>query len=692
MRTRRPPTHTGWHSWLSSLRDPRARCCRTVPTAGRTAFYHETVFKVTTETVVQLCSVRRTPKGALCYHSWACTVSSSSPVCPSGPGGNLHSYARPPPSVPSRAVSPPRGQCRERRRNRVRLTSGFSKCWEFAFKQLDLHQLKYAGCPSYCHFHAWPSEVVGFFHRRAVNAAPPCRPNRRCLTTKTWAGASPGLQLSGTAFSKVDARTDARTLTHALAVDPQLSCRSLPAGTHLRFHCGPNVEWQDVEDLDSAEEDLAEEERSTSLKVRPHMDRQAWSLKVLQSVKPCSTFFFFCRVTAQKACSWWSTLRSSCPGRLSCSWPSTLAYLDTPHWPRAASWITPSTSKTKVWLLGGAKRCAGVPTWRTRLRSVCFPSRLDLLLSQPDRGASWDTVPRTGSGGVVPPSGTQRCQTRRQLVGLRENQEVNETTADTQWKWSEDEAWNIHGFILSSSAMTSLLWTTPPSTCWVVWPGGGGPPSPAVEPFPQTDACQKVLNFKTPNFVNICKNRTDKLRILFYFVSILFSIQSNPIVSICSISNRLLQSQSPRRSSSEDGQNPERQRSCSSRGQQCHTHEVQAANERLHAVCQEISCGIHANVPGQRQQVGVNWVCEKGVMLKPTSYNSQHFAQPALNKAFLYLTRSSLLLCSQSSRWVRLIVLLEQGGFGWDRPAGAKNKCGYKSQNLCEKSLNKAQL
>lgn len=141
------------------------------------------------------------------------------------------------------------------------------------------------------------------------------------------------------------------------------------------------------------------------------------------------------------------------------------------------------------------------------------------------------------------------------------------------------------------------------------------------------------------------------------FVSILFSIQSNQIVSICSISNRLLQSQSPRRSSSEDGQNPERQRSCSSRGQQCHTHEVQAANERLHAVCQEISCGIHADVPGQRQQVGVNWVCEKRVMLTPTPYNSQHFARPALDKAFLYLTRFSLLLCSRSSRWVRLIVL-----------------------------------
>lgn len=42
---------------------------------------------------------------------------------------------------------------------------------------------------------------------------------------------------------------------------------SLSPGTHLRFHGGSNVEWQDIEDLESAEEDSADEERSTSLKV-----------------------------------------------------------------------------------------------------------------------------------------------------------------------------------------------------------------------------------------------------------------------------------------------------------------------------------------------------------------------------------------------------------------------------------------
>lgn len=55
----------------------------------------------------------------------------------------------------------------------------------------------------------------------------------------------------------------------------------LPSGTHLRFHSGSNVEWQDVEDLDSAEEDSGDEEQSRSLKVHHrgslwlHLDCQA---------------------------------------------------------------------------------------------------------------------------------------------------------------------------------------------------------------------------------------------------------------------------------------------------------------------------------------------------------------------------------------------------------------------------------
>lgn len=118
--------------------------------------------------------------------------SSSSPVCPSGPGGNLHSYARPPPSVPSRALSPPRGQCRERRRNRKS-----SECGSAVSTKSSLSDDEDMGWSF-----SWPPTVWHCFLK----------------------------------------------------------------GTHLRFHCGPNVEWQDVEDLDSAEEDATEEERSTSLK------------------------------------------------------------------------------------------------------------------------------------------------------------------------------------------------------------------------------------------------------------------------------------------------------------------------------------------------------------------------------------------------------------------------------------------
>lgn len=34
--------------------------------------------------------------------------------------------------------------------------------------------------------------------------------------------------------------------------------------------------------------------------------------------------------------------------------------------------------------------------------------------------------------------------------------------------------------------------------------------------------------------------------------------------------------------------------------------QVQATNERLHAVCQEVQGGVHADVPWKRQQVGPN--------------------------------------------------------------------------------------
>lgn len=55
-------------------------------------------------------------------------------------------------------------------------------------------------------------------------------------------------------------------------------------------------------------------------------------------------------------------------------------------------------------------------------------------------------------------------------------------------------------------------------------------------------------------------------------------------------------------SSSEDKQKAEHQ---PSKGRQ-RVLQVQATNERLHVVCQEVQGGVHADVPWKRQQVGPN--------------------------------------------------------------------------------------
>lgn len=118
-------------------------------------------------------------------------------------------------------------------------------------------------------------------HRRAVNAVLQCQPNPLCQTTKTWAGASPGPPPPGTAFSKVGTSTHKRWHAGIIWVTTTghkrpLSQRSysLFPGTLLRFHSGSNVEWQDVEDLASAEKDFTHEEQSASLKV--HYARSLW--------------------------------------------------------------------------------------------------------------------------------------------------------------------------------------------------------------------------------------------------------------------------------------------------------------------------------------------------------------------------------------------------------------------------------
>lgn len=45
-------------------------------------------------------------------------------------------------------------------------------------------------------------------------------------------------------------------------------CSSLSPGTRLHFHSSSNIEWREAEDLESAEEDSADEEQSRFLKVR----------------------------------------------------------------------------------------------------------------------------------------------------------------------------------------------------------------------------------------------------------------------------------------------------------------------------------------------------------------------------------------------------------------------------------------
>lgn len=60
-------------------------------------------------------------------HLRACVTFSPPAVCLSSTSTNLHSYARPPPPLPSGTVSPPRGHVRERRRSRVETASSKRK-------------------------------------------------------------------------------------------------------------------------------------------------------------------------------------------------------------------------------------------------------------------------------------------------------------------------------------------------------------------------------------------------------------------------------------------------------------------------------------------------------------------------------------------------------------------------------------
>lgn len=116
---------------------------------------------------------------------------------------------------------------------------------------------------------------------------------------------------------------------------------------------------------------------------------------------------FFFRLLGLKVCSWWITLRSCCLVRLSCSWPLTPGHSDGPVWLHGVNSITLSTWKIKV----------GVTVMIPSQHGACvfilsyffFFSRLVVILSQPDCGASWDSLLRHEGWRHVSPSRTQRC-------------------------------------------------------------------------------------------------------------------------------------------------------------------------------------------------------------------------------------------------------------------------------------------
>lgn len=139
--------------------------------------------------LTQLAHIATGPQSPLLQE---CSHSGSPSACQSSTSSNLHSYARPPLPVPSRALSPPRGDGRERRRSRKS-----SECGSAVSTRSSLSD----------------DEDMGW--------------------SFSW---------------------------------PPTAWHCFLKGTHLRFHSGCNVEWQDVEDLESAEEDSGDEEQSRSLK------------------------------------------------------------------------------------------------------------------------------------------------------------------------------------------------------------------------------------------------------------------------------------------------------------------------------------------------------------------------------------------------------------------------------------------
>nr|XP_040030310.1 HMG box-containing protein 1-like isoform X1 [Gasterosteus aculeatus aculeatus] len=219
-----------------------------------------------THWLTQLAHIATGPQSPLLRES---PNSSSSPACFSSPSSNLHSYARPPPSL---TQSPPTGHGRQHQRARKS-----SECGSVVSTRSSLSDDEDMGWSFSCPPTAW-----------------------HC-------------------FLK---------------------------GTHLRFHRGSNVEWQDVEDLDSAHED-SDKERSGSLK--------SYGSEGLQLVEHSETVLSgqaFLQLTFD-------------PGAVGHSAVTARCQLDHPFYVKKKGWSSFHPSLTVVRY--------GIPCYEMEVGDVCLP-------------------------------------------------------------------------------------------------------------------------------------------------------------------------------------------------------------------------------------------------------------------------------------------------------------------------------
>lgn len=197
-----------------------------------------------------------------------------------------------------------------------------------------------------------------------------------------------------------------------------LDADSLLPGTLVRFHDGSNMKWQDIDDLDSTEEDSAGEEQSlkvqdAALSDRPLSFESTFPFNHSQSLMP--NYLFEYRKYKQNPIVLFQTFGSEGlqlvdhteivlsgqavlqltfdPGAFGRTRVTTRCQLDHPFYVKNKG--------------GSDSDDNTVPNMvQTHLY---FFFRLVVILSQPDRGASWDSMLRHGGWSRVSPARTQRC-------------------------------------------------------------------------------------------------------------------------------------------------------------------------------------------------------------------------------------------------------------------------------------------